>query len=147
MAYPSKVSKKPSAKQPTRTTMVNALRAIVNDDENEFCSDIEDSMDDMGISSLSHATLSQLKTLYNEFVRLLPDSSLNPAINPKEFAVEQFDATVITDKSRRLVNISIEDSNGKFLTPDLERHDRPLGGEMPVFLSLPQELYEAIRAA
>jgi hypothetical protein len=150
MAYlgstpPRKVSKRPSAKQPTRSTMVNALRAILDDGEYDEYGELEEAIDDMGIISLSHATMVQVKQLYTEFVNLLPSSK--PTINSKEFAVERFDATIITDKSRRLVNISIEDGDGKFLTPDLERHERPLGGEMPVFLSLPQELYEAIRAA
>jgi hypothetical protein len=68
-----------------------------------------------------------------------------PEPKEEESSMEKFKATVIRDPARRSVNIHIEDNDGKFLTPDdHQRHERAMGTEMPVFITMPEEIYDAI---
>jgi hypothetical protein len=73
--------------------------------------------------------------------------------------MEKFNASVIGNKSDRTVDIVIEDMSGRFLVPkyntddapsdapQYDRVERALGESVPVFMTLPQELFAAIKQA
>jgi hypothetical protein len=126
------------------------MQELLDDLEGEAGEEFEDFLDDHDSDSARQLTIHQMRVAYDRFIRdwAAPSFSDDMSdINPKEYAVEHFTATVLIDKSRRLANIHIEDGDGKFVTSDLERHERALGAEMPIYLSMPQELYEAIKRA
>lgn len=76
-----------------------------------------------------------------------------------ESNMERFTASVIGNKSDRTVDIVIEDKDGKFVVPtytidneptdapQYDRVDRALGEAVPVFMTLPQEIFAAIKQA
>lgn len=144
--------------------MIKKLRQAMGDDE-DISDLIEGHLEDAGKASLNGLTLTQLNNLYKEAVYFMddePDTRItgkSPAREARAAGtykkkykketkiMEQFDAEVILDKRTRTVTIHIEDGDGKFLTQDGKRHERSLGAEMPLYMSLPQEIYEAIRRA
>jgi hypothetical protein len=128
---------------PGKVRMVEVLEDLIEDDADE----IDERVSEVGCDDISDLPLFEIRRLYDRLIRNPASTVRKSKINPKEFAVEQFSATVIVDKSRRLVNIHIEDADGKFLTFNDERHERALGAEMPLYMAIPQELYEAIKAA
>jgi hypothetical protein len=65
----------------------------------------------------------------------------------EESKMERFTATVIRDPARRSVTIYIEDKDGKFLTNQGERHERVMGAEMPIYTTMPLEIFNAITSA
>ena len=75
--------------------------------------------------------------------RVTPREDVYPII--EESNMEKFTATIIRDPARRSVNIHVEDKDGKFLMlDDTMRHERAMGAEMPLYLKLPEEIYNSI---
>jgi hypothetical protein len=113
---------------PTRQEMIRSIEKwLVN--EAEYNDIVQDIMDDLNIDDISEASVAGIRAIYvahSPYQAKSKTTKINKI--SKEIPMNNFTATVITDKSRRLVNIHIEDEDGKFLTP-------------------PQELYEAIRQA
>jgi len=134
--------KKPLAKMPNRQAMIDRINDAC-DEDNRLDDEVTKFCDGYEVSGPSELMLVQLRRLYAEII--------NPPVkitNDKEsVTVESFEATVITNKMNRTVTVHIEDAAGNFLDANMERVERPLGGDMPVFMAIPQEIYEAIRRA
>jgi hypothetical protein len=148
----------------TRSVMVRKLKELYRDGDDDVEEMIDSDLEGAGVNRIEQLSLTELKSMYTEYIESGDDCVFGSSITGKSPArearaagsktkkkgiknVEQFDAEVILDKRKRSVTIVIEDQNGKFLDQNGERHDRALGAEMPIYMVLPQEIYEAIRRA
>jgi hypothetical protein len=148
----------------TRSVMVRKLKELYRDGGDDFEDMIDSDLEGAGVARIEQLSLPELKSMYQEYIATddyivggtIAGTGVitgkTRAIQSKAKKkgtknVEQFDAEVILDKRKRSVTIVIEDQNGKFLDLNGERHDRALGAEMPIYMTMPQEIYEAIRRA
>jgi hypothetical protein len=133
MAPPPK--KKVLPRYPTRTLMIEELEDVRNDD-------FEAELEALGIEEMYELNVTQTRNFYKKYVR---DCAGNDNEQNEDTNMESFTATVIENRHNRTVDILIENVHGEFLTSGLVRIERQLGGEAPVFLTLPMEIYVAIK--
>ena len=142
-AYKSVVSKKAVSKP----TMVRTLNGWSSDVE-EIEMMIEDVLEDQGADRIGDLSFDALKRLYNK-ARDYTDPPNLPAAEPDEenCNMAKYNAVVNVNKRNRTVEVSIEVGDDKFLKDDLTTVERKLGDDVPVFMTMPQEIYEAIKRA
>lgn len=67
--------------------------------------------------------------------------------NEEEEQDTNMNAIVHYNTRNRMVDVSIEVGKDVFLTPDNEEVERKVGEEMPVYVSMPEEVLSAIKSA
>jgi len=68
-------------------------------------------------------------------------------VNKEKNTMEKFTATLIERPAFKTINIYIEDKDGKFLTGAGARVERKMGEEMPLYGTMPLEVFNAISVA
>lgn len=128
----------------TRSSMTDELRRNLSQ------SKLRDVLEDEGVDSLQQLTLSSLRSLYEEYVCDPDEDYLSTTYRPKTKTqkgpekMKRLIASTVRNAKNRTVEISIEDQDGKFLTPDNKKVEREIGEDVPVYLTMPQEVYDAI---
>jgi hypothetical protein len=84
-----------------------------------------------------------------------PDESVARGVTPTHVMYDEFNneeqSNMIThidyDRRRRMVHISVETSSGSNIFLDSEHNEveRKIGEEMPIYLSVPEEIWTAFR--
>lgn len=65
----------------------------------------------------------------------------------KEPCMENFHTEAVVDHATDTVKLYVRDQDGRYLNPDLERKDKPMGGEKPVYGTMPLEIFNSIQRA
>jgi hypothetical protein len=127
----------PRKKIVTREAMITAIKVA---ERNNTCFDdeVEEFLDDHDAENLQQLATTLLRKLYNNIPAQLQTKQ------EKKEPMEKFTADAFADRKTRTISITIEDKDGLFLTSDGTRHERALGGEVPIYTKMPQEVYEAI---
>lgn len=127
--------------------MVAVIDELCNADS-DFDDDVQDFLEDYGVSTVRGLTLSGINKLYKEALESKgapkPTKKTKMAYKENNVRMSNLIANAIDDEYLRTVNITIEDERGRFLSEDGKWKKRKMGEPVPIYMSMPKEVYNAI---